>query len=117
VSEVVSFATPGVSIDGMDAFYASIDAATIPFDSRAFLGGKPTIGAFNTDNELSFFSGENLAATVETATLQLVPGYRSIVSEIAIVGDIDAEDRVPHRCRADPRHGAAAIGRRHKEGQ
>jgi hypothetical protein len=92
VEEIVSLATAGLTIDGLAALYASIDAIDQPFDSRLFSGGKPTIGAFTTDHKLALFTGNNLAATLVTAKMQLTPGYRSLLQEVSISGDLDPTD-------------------------
>lgn len=80
VSQMVALTTPGTTWDGLDAFYASIDDAIAPFDSRLFAGGSPTFGAFTTDNKLAYFMGVNKAATLETALIELIPGRRAFVN-------------------------------------
>ena len=55
-------------------------------------GGKPTIGAFKTDHKMAFFTGANLEATLETPKIQLTPGYRSLVQEVSLSGDLDPTD-------------------------
>lgn len=92
VEEIVALATAGITIDGLATLYSSIDAIDQPFDSRLFSGGKPTIGAFKTDHKMAFFTGANLEATLETPKIQLTPGYRSLVQEVALSGDLDPTD-------------------------
>jgi hypothetical protein len=92
VEEIVALATAGITIDGLANLYASIDAIDQPFDSRLFSGGKPTIGAITTDHKLAFFTGNNLAATLTMPKMQLTPGYRSLLQEVSVVGDLDPTD-------------------------
>jgi hypothetical protein len=80
VSQMVALSTPATTWDGLDALYANIDAVDVPFDSRLFAGGRPTFAAFTTDNKLAYFTGANKAATLETADIELVPGYRAWVN-------------------------------------
>jgi hypothetical protein len=87
VSEMAVITTQGISIDGLDAFYDTIDDVTDPFDSRIFTGGRPVFGAFTTDNKLGFFTGTFMAATIETGTVELNPGSRSFLQEVRIVSD------------------------------
>lgn len=92
IEEVIAIATAGVTIDGLTALFGTIDGITVPFDSRLLSGGKPTIGAFNTNHELCLFTGLNKAPTLQTSRVQLFPGYRALVQEISVVGDLDPED-------------------------
>ena len=79
-----------VSLEGLDSISASIDALQYSLDSRVWLGGRPTFAGFNSSNEFGFFSGDNLAATVETADVKLQPeNSRSMVTGYRIVTDAD----------------------------
>ena len=87
VSEMMAMANPGVTWDGLASLYASIDAVTEPFDSRAFVSGRPTFAAFNTSFQLGFFSGASLAATIDGPLVQLDDDKRSIVTGVRVVSD------------------------------
>jgi len=68
------------TIDGLDAFGATIDDLTFPFDSLTYAGsGQLLLSAFNASHEQGFFSGAALEATVETGDVQLAPGRKSMV--------------------------------------
>jgi len=68
------------TIDGMDAVSATIDGLPFPVDSRFWAGsGRLLMAAFNSSHQQGFFSGANLAATVETGDNQLTPGRRSLL--------------------------------------
>lgn len=77
---------PGLSLDELDTYYASIDAMTDSLDSRRFQGGRPTIGAVNSNRKLALLAGSSLEATLEIAPMQLNPDGRAIVTEVDIRG-------------------------------
>lgn len=89
VTEMLALATPATSWDGLANLYASIDAVDEPFDSPLFAGGIPRFGAFNTDNKLGLFTGVAKAATIETADVELNPGYRTLLQEARVYTDAD----------------------------
>ncbi|WP_162651556.1 hypothetical protein [Lentilitoribacter sp. Alg239-R112] len=80
LTEAVALLTPGVSWDGLDLLYDTIDDINVPFDSRIFKGGAPAFAAFTTDHKLAYFTGLPLAATLQTAQVELTKGARSFVS-------------------------------------
>lgn len=84
--------TPGLTLDGIDAAYPAYNLDTLPFslDSRFLQGGAPYLACFNSDMKLAFFSGANLAATVETASFQAMPGRRAFVTGIRPLTDSTA---------------------------
>lgn len=87
LGEMGAQTTPGVTWDGLDAFYANIDAANEPFDSRIFVGGRPTFAAFNSDNKLAYFTGPSLQATLDTADIEMDATYRTFVPEVRVKTD------------------------------
>jgi len=88
VSEMCVMATPGVSWDALDDLYPTIDDVDVPFDSALFNGGLPRFAAFTTGNLLGFFTGEARAATLDTADLELNPGFRTLVDAVRVYGDV-----------------------------
>ena len=84
----LSSVTPAISIDGMDAYFAIIDSASVPsFDSRLFTGGTPIMAVFDTSNRLCSLTGTPRAATFDTADVELNPGMRSFVQEATVITD------------------------------
>lgn len=70
----------GYTIDGLDALSGTIDGLPYPVDSRFYAGdGILLLSGFNTDHEQGFFTGTNLAATIETGDAQLVPGRKAML--------------------------------------
>lgn len=84
VGEMFVAASPATTWDGLDDQYATIDDADIPFDSRLLQGGRPEFVAFTTDDRLGFFSGAAMAATLETADVELNAGRRSYLQEARV---------------------------------
>jgi hypothetical protein len=88
ITNMASLVTAGVTIDGVDAFFDSMDEIPVPFDSVLWTGGIRTLAVFDDEFRMCFFAGTSMAATLETADAQLVPGRRSFVSEARVVGDV-----------------------------
>jgi hypothetical protein len=92
VSQIAALATPGLTWDGLDALYATIDDVDEPFDSRLFAGGRPTMAGFDSDFKLGWFTGANSAVTLETADVPLIKGkdgvgQRSFLKSATLIGD------------------------------
>lgn len=66
ISLIIPAATTGYTLDGLDAVSASLDALPFSLDSKVWQGGAPVMAAFNGANQLCFFSGDNLEATITT---------------------------------------------------
>ena len=67
------------TIDGMDTVSATIDDLPFPVDSRFWTGsGRLLLSGFDTSHRQGFFSGNNLAATIETGDNQAAEGRRSL---------------------------------------
>jgi hypothetical protein len=71
-------ATAGYTLEGLDAL-GTLDALPFSLDSRFLQGGAPYLAGFDIDDMMSFFSGPSLAARVESAGFQLIPGKRAFV--------------------------------------
>lgn len=88
---IASLVTAGVTIDGVDEFFDSMDEIALPFDSPIFTGGIRTLAVFDAENRMCYFAGTAMAATLETADVQLTAGRRSFVSGARVVGDRDKD--------------------------
>jgi hypothetical protein len=76
VDYIAAAATPGVTLEGMDTYSASIDALETSLDSRAWLGGKYVFsGAAGA--KLVTFTGPSLSAVFETG--DFIAGQNSVV--------------------------------------
>lgn len=87
VGEMVALSTPAITWDGLDALYANIDAVSEPFDSRLFSGGRPTFATFTSANKLAYFTGPNLAATIDSADVEMDGMARSFVNGARVITD------------------------------
>lgn len=63
----------GYTLDELDAI-GTLDALPFSLDSRAWTGGSISLAAFDTDSKWALFTGDTLAATLETAELEANPG-------------------------------------------
>lgn len=78
-----SYMATGVTLEGLDAINSSIDALSFSLDSRVWMGGALSLGAFNTSNQMGTLAGNTLAATLETKEAQLNPEGRAHVWEVS----------------------------------
>jgi hypothetical protein len=80
---VTSTSTQGYTLDGLDSVGTDIDDPVVfaeSFDSDVWKGGKIRFGAFDASHKLGYFSGSNLAATIDTSEAQLLGGQRSMIT-------------------------------------
>ena len=66
----------------MDAISTNIDTLPESLDSDAWKGGKLRFAAFDTAHKLSYFTGTNMAATIDTGEAQLALGRRALAREV-----------------------------------
>ena len=72
--------TFGFTLDTLDNVSTSIDALQFSLDSRIWAGGgQELLAAFDTSHTLNYFSGSNLAVTVETSEFEPRPGRRASI--------------------------------------
>ena len=74
----------------LDALGYTLDTLPFSLDSRFLEGGSPYLAAFDSDHKLAFFSGTNIAARVETADFEHIPGRRSFVTGVVPATDATA---------------------------
>lgn len=82
-----AIATPGITLEGLDNLYASLDDIPASLDSRIFKGGRPVFAIIGTDGKLAFLAATNKAAVLETAQIELVKGSRAFVNGGRVVTD------------------------------
>ncbi len=66
ISMIFPAATVGYTLDGLDAISSSLDDLPFSLDSKVWQGGAPVMAVFDMNRQLSFFSGQNMEATVTT---------------------------------------------------
>lgn len=79
--------TFGANLDAADTLGYTVDTSPFGPDSRFWAGGRSILAAFDTQHRLNFFSGSNLAATLETGDLDLGEGRRVFVSGVRLITD------------------------------
>jgi hypothetical protein len=77
----------GASLDGLDATGFTLETLPFSLDSRAWTGGRILLSAFDASHRLNYFTGANLAATVDTGEAQLFPGTRAVVTNARPIVD------------------------------
>lgn len=102
--------TQGYTLDGLDSVGTNIDDSSVfsqSLDSDQWKGGSLRFGAFGQQHKLSFFTGANRRATVETGDIQpkdgslwIVNGVRPLVdggsAEIAAAARTKLQDVVAY---------------------
>ena len=89
VSAVGQLVTASLTLEDLDTIFpGGIDSVLLSVDSSEFSGGVPALAGFSSDWRLGFFTGEQLAATLETSTTQLNAPTRAFVRGAQIVGDV-----------------------------
>jgi hypothetical protein len=73
--------TFGYTLDSLDSLSGSLDALGTSLDSRLYTSGRVQFAAFDAAHRLSYFTGGNLAATIETGELA-GEGQRLFISGI-----------------------------------
>ncbi len=98
----------GYTIDGLDALSSTIDGLPFPVDSRFYAGeGILLLSGFNTAHQQGFFTGTNLAATVETGDAQLIPGKKSLLRALRPMiegSSVTPSIAIKHRNRLQDNH-------------
>lgn len=91
--------SPIITIDGMDAFFATIDDIDVPFDSTFWSGGTPAFGGITVDRKLAYQSADAAQATFETALISIngtgritVNGGRAITDCVDFTAEIATAD-------------------------
>ena len=72
----------GVTLDGLDSFFASIDSVIPDLDSRFWTGGGAQLSAFDSLNRLVTLTGQAMPATIETSEAQITPGGKTLITRV-----------------------------------
>jgi len=84
-TRVAPVSTPSITLEGLDAFSASIDALGVSLDSRNWLGGKLLLLGIK-GSKLITFTGASKTATIETSDIES-PANQSMVTMIKPIVD------------------------------
>lgn len=77
VEIIWSAAGIGVTLEGLDALYPSIEDVPFSLDSRAWVGGAPKLAAFSADFRSGYFDGSPMTAVIETKEVEINEGHRT----------------------------------------
>jgi hypothetical protein len=96
------FETTGATftVDNISGFFGhdNLDLVTgISIDSAAFRGGQKRLAGFTTAHMLANFDGQPRPAIIDTIEAELIPGRRSLVTELWPLLDIDDRAAVAAR--------------------
>jgi hypothetical protein len=83
----------------LDSIATSIDTLTPPLDSDFYLGGLPSLGAFDAAFKLNRFTGANLAATIKTGEFQMLENNKARMVECNMLIDGTHTVTIEHRNR------------------
>jgi hypothetical protein len=75
-------ASGGFTLEGLDAITTDLDALPASLDSRQWIADAPTMGKFDADNKLAFYTGNAMTAEIQTLELQLFPERRSMLRTV-----------------------------------
>ena len=76
------------TLEGLDSISTNLDALPFSLDSRAWTGaGRLLLGGFSIANRAGFFSGQPMAAVVDTGESQLLEGSRTLVRGVRPLAD------------------------------
>ena len=82
--------TAGVTLEDLDTHElggTNIDAMETSLDSAVWDGGADVLAGFDNDNEMVYFDGANLAATIETGDFEHFKGHRTIIDKVSPKAD------------------------------
>jgi len=92
---VLQGASSAYTLEDLDAF-GNMDTLTASLDNPIWQGGSFKLAAFNTDNKLSYFTGTNLAAEIETGEIS-TDNRLTRLTEVRPIVDGTTTVKVAHR--------------------
>lgn len=85
VNRIASSSSPGVTLEGLDAFSTSIDALMTSLDSRLWVGGKLQLAGVKGAKIITF-TGSPKTATIDTSDIEANP-VQSMITMVKTVVD------------------------------
>lgn len=80
-------AVAGITLEGLDALYASVDDIPYSLDSSVWAAGAPVLASLDSAKKLAFYQGPNLEATLATGEIESVPGRTALVTKVRPLTD------------------------------
>ncbi len=84
---VFAAATPGYTLEGLDAVSASIEDLESSLDAKIWQAGAPVLAFIDNDNKLCFLSGPSAAATIESQEIGAATGQLTLIDSIKFIVD------------------------------
>ena len=91
----------GYTTDGLDVLGTPVDLLSFPMDSRAYTGGTPLIGYFDSNHKLNYFTGPPLDPEIDTGQIdgsvlgafgrRLFCGGVRPIADVANLADLSAQ--------------------------
>ncbi len=79
---ILSFISVGYTLEGLDAISTDLDALPFSLDSRAWAGGKTSLGAFSSNHKLGVFNGATKTAIIQTEEIRPNGSGRSTIHSV-----------------------------------
>lgn len=100
---LVSSLTQGFTLEGLDTVSTNVDTGfTDSFDSDVWKGGKIRFSAFDLSHRLGYFTGSNLASTLDTGEAQIFSGRRALINEARPLTSADGAAFLNQATLTDP---------------
>lgn len=108
VNRVASSSTPSVTLEGLDAYSASIDALSTSLDARVWLGGKLQLAGVSGAKIITF-SGSAKTAQIDTSDIETQNNQSMITMVKPLVDNGSASIAVDSRLRLDEQTSFPAV--------
>lgn len=97
VNLLTNFLTEDYTLEGLDAITTDLDALPYSLDSLKWKGGTLKIAGYGTTHYLSTFTGDNIAATLETTEAEITPNTRTRIRFTRPIVDGACSIQMGHR--------------------
>ena len=91
----------GYTLDALDTLGYTLDTLPFSLDSRVWTGGAPSLAYFDSDHKLRYWTGDNLAARIDTAEFDGGSGRRLFCSGIRPIGNSFTSSQITARVMYD----------------
>jgi hypothetical protein len=86
-SMLMSAATLGYTLEGLDAVSSSIDALPYSLDARSWQGGSPVLAVFTPEGALGFINGQTQETVLTTQEIGDTSGGVTRIHEVYLIAE------------------------------